>query len=243
MNQLQIEMAQAIAGQVHPEKIILFGSRARGEAGPDSDIDLLIIMPTEHRGEDELRIRRLLSRFKVPVDIDVIVRTPEEYLHYRQVPGRVEKAALYEGKVLYGTGHVPSDFVAQAPPPYGEVTRRWIQLAETDFRAANRLLELGEALFWNQICFLAQQCAEKYLKALLVWKRIDFRKQHDLTKLSALLPAEIQQELRAADLELLSPYAVETRYGFEPQCTSRAHAERAVEAAERVRQVARNCLR
>ena len=236
------QMAQAIADQFHPEKIILFGSRARGDASVDSDIDLLIVMPTEDRLKDQMAVRTVLDAFEIPLGIDVLVRTPEEYVHYRQIPGHVEKAALYEGKVLYGPPHVPSDYVAQEPPPYGEVTQRWIQLAEMDRAVANDLLKLGKSYAWNAICFNAQQCAEKYMKAILVWHVIDFPKEHNLTKLAAFLPAKIQAELQAADLQLLTPYAVETRYGYPPKCPSRVHAERALQAADRVRAVAQKYL-
>ena len=84
----------------------------------------------------------------------------------------------------------------------------------------------------------AQQYAEKYLKALLVWKGIDFPKMHDLRELTALLPNQIREGMPASDLSLLTLYAVESRYGFPPSCPSHKHAAQAVEAAERVRAIA-----
>ncbi len=82
-------------------RVILFGSRARGDAGPHSDVDLLVVMPDGI--EDERRvtveIRRLLR--DMPVAKDVVVTTPEEIERRGDLVGTVLRPALREGKVLY----------------------------------------------------------------------------------------------------------------------------------------------
>lgn len=93
-------MVKRIVKQFHPEKIILFGSHARGEAGPDSDVDLLIVMPVEgSKLEMRLEIRRLVR--DIPVPLDVIVSKPEEFAWRKDVVGTIEWPAAREGKVLY----------------------------------------------------------------------------------------------------------------------------------------------
>ncbi len=94
------EMVRRIVERFHPEKIILFGSYARGTAGPDSDVDLLIVLPVEGSKLDKIvEIRRQLSGMGLAKD--VIVATPDEVEKYRDVPGTIVWPALQEGKVLY----------------------------------------------------------------------------------------------------------------------------------------------
>jgi predicted nucleotidyltransferase len=93
-------MVKRIVRRFRPEKIILFGSHARGTAGPDSDVDLLVIMPVEgSKREKRIEIGVALSDFGIP--LDVVLSTPEELELRRRIPGTIERPALLEGKVLY----------------------------------------------------------------------------------------------------------------------------------------------
>lgn len=93
-------MVRRIVREFHPERVILFGSHARGEAGPDSDVDLLVVMPVEgSRREKQVDIRVALHDIHVP--IDVIVTSPEDFAWRKQVVGTIEYPAVKEGKVLY----------------------------------------------------------------------------------------------------------------------------------------------
>jgi len=94
------QMVRRIVSRFHPESIILFGSHARGEAGPDSDVDLLIVMPfLGSKREKQLEIRLALKNFQVPKDI--VVTTPEDFQWRKEIPGTIERPAAREGKVLY----------------------------------------------------------------------------------------------------------------------------------------------
>jgi len=94
------QMVRRIVSRFRPERIILFGSHARGDAGPDSDVDLLIVMPLSgSKREKQLEIRLALRSFRIPKDI--VVTTPEEFLWRREIPGTIERPAALEGKVLY----------------------------------------------------------------------------------------------------------------------------------------------
>ena len=93
-------MVRRIVSRFHPERIILFGSHARGEASPDSDVDLLIVMPfLGSKLEKQLEIRLALRGIHVPKDI--VVATPEEFRWRQEIPGTIEQPAAREGKVLY----------------------------------------------------------------------------------------------------------------------------------------------
>jgi predicted nucleotidyltransferase len=93
-------LVKRIMEKFRPEKIILFGSHARGEAGPDSDIDLLVVMAVEGSvSEKGLEISLALP--DLPVPVDVIVTTPEDFAWRKDVVGTIEWPAAREGKVVY----------------------------------------------------------------------------------------------------------------------------------------------
>lgn len=94
------EMVRRIVKQCAPEKVVLFGSYARGTAGPDSDVDLMVVMHVVgSRRRERLRIRQALHAMGLPKD--VVVATPDEVERFRDVPGSLIAPALREGQVLY----------------------------------------------------------------------------------------------------------------------------------------------
>ena len=93
-------MVQRIVTHVHPQRIILFGSHARGHANAESDVDLLVVLPKNgSKRRKAVEIYQLLAGMGLPKD--VIVVTPEEIEKYRHVPGTIIQPALREGKVVY----------------------------------------------------------------------------------------------------------------------------------------------
>ena len=96
------EMVRRIVERFDPEKIVLFGSHARGIAGSDSDVDLLVVM-TVSGSKREQAVELEIALADVGVAKDVIVVTPEEVAKYQDVVGSVVQPALSEGKVLYRT--------------------------------------------------------------------------------------------------------------------------------------------
>lgn len=94
------EMVRRIAVQFDPDRIILFGSHARGTAGPDSDADLLVIMPIS--GSKRRQAAQIdMALAGVGMSKDVIVVTSEEVERYRDVRGNIIYPALREGKIMY----------------------------------------------------------------------------------------------------------------------------------------------
>lgn len=93
-------IVRKLVSDYQPERIILFGSHARGDAGPDSDVDLLIVKDTPERPLDRmLTARRALGRANVP--LDVFVLTPEEFAETKDVIGGIAYAPAKYGQVLY----------------------------------------------------------------------------------------------------------------------------------------------
>jgi predicted nucleotidyltransferase len=94
------EAIERIRRQFDPLRIILFGSWARGQARPDSDLDLLVVLPhVENKRRAAVEILRALNG--LPVSKDVIVTTPEEIAARGNTIGHVLRSALREGKVVY----------------------------------------------------------------------------------------------------------------------------------------------
>ncbi|MGF1460260.1 MAG: nucleotidyltransferase domain-containing protein [Leptolyngbyaceae cyanobacterium] len=96
----QIEaLSQQIAEQFHPERIILFGSYAYGEPTPDSDVDLLVVMPFEGHSPRQAAEIRFQVRPQFPLDL--LVRTPELLRQRLEMGDFFMKEIVDEGKVLY----------------------------------------------------------------------------------------------------------------------------------------------
>lgn len=95
-----LEAAHRIANQFRSEKIILFGSYARGTAGPDSDADLLVIMNVlGSKRSQAVQIDLALLGIQIPTDLVVV--TPDEVDLYRDCEGTLIYSAVREGMVLY----------------------------------------------------------------------------------------------------------------------------------------------
>ena len=121
------------------------------------------------------------------------------------------------------------------------VIREWVAKAENDLLTASHTLKLGRRCPTDTVCFHAQQCAEKYLKAFLVYRGIDFPKTHDLEALAARLRNGKSLGISSDDLATLKRYATVTRYPGAEQI-SLLEARRAVAASKRIPRLVRTLL-
>ena len=93
-------LVQRIVEEVHPLRIIVFGSAARGHMGPNSDIDLLVVMPEgTHRRRTSQLLYRQIRGLKVP--FDVLVATPGDLEKHKNDIGLIYRTILQEGKEVY----------------------------------------------------------------------------------------------------------------------------------------------
>lgn len=101
-DQVLQEIVRRIVEIAHPRQIILFGSAARGDMHPNSDVDLLVVVeaPVHRR-----RIAQSIYCNLVGVGFaaDVVVVTTEDVNRYREHPGMVIGAALAEGRIIYAS--------------------------------------------------------------------------------------------------------------------------------------------
>jgi predicted nucleotidyltransferase len=94
------ELVRRIVAEVGPRRVVLFGSAARGEMRPDSDIDLLIVMPDgAHRRRTAQQLYGRMGCDRPPVDL--VVATESDILDHGDAPGYVYRVALREGRELY----------------------------------------------------------------------------------------------------------------------------------------------
>lgn len=250
------EIVSLLISRFHPHRIYLFGSRARGDAVPNSDYDFLMevdslpegvtVTPQSIMWLDELEY----------ADVQVHVRLRDGIAQRMNDPDRVDWYGVREGLLLYAAdGFAPlvpdnnSTRVAErpySPPPKLE---EWIYLAEQDLALCEHLSPDMEK--WKEpICFHAQQSVEKFLKAAVV--RLGRRPPptHDLEELIDML------ELLGADFRAvkqaclsLSRYAITARYPHDDSSfpairqIKAAQAKHAIESAELVAAAVRPYLK
>jgi HEPN domain-containing protein len=120
------------------------------------------------------------------------------------------------------------------------LTKTWVDKAEDDLLLARQSRRTAKPVY-DGICFHAQQCAEKYLKALLQERAIYFPRTHDLVDLLALLGGPVGSlTTQTSDLQWLTTHAVEIRY--PGTSSTKADADRALGIATSVRSAVRAAL-
>ena len=123
-----------------------------------------------------------------------------------------------------------------------KVVSEWVLKADNDLKTASHTLEMDDECPTDTVCFHAQQCVEKYLKALLVLKSIPFPKTHNIEELIGLLPEDSRPKLADRDQDRLTEYATVTRYPGDYEPILLAEARRAVRIARRARTQIRKLL-
>ena len=122
------------------------------------------------------------------------------------------------------------------------VILQWVEKAEHDLTTASYTLRLRANCPTDTVCFHAQQCVEKYLKALLVLNDVEFGRTHHISALLTLLPPSIRPDMTPEEQERFTEYAVTTRYPGDYDPITREEAKQAVQIARRVRNQTRRRL-
>lgn len=102
--QLIGQMVDAIVAEAHPERVILFGSQARGDAGKASDVDFIVVDSApfnEQRSRRRHCVRLYEALAKFPVPTDVLVYSRDEFDYWSDSLNHVVGRAVAEGRVLY----------------------------------------------------------------------------------------------------------------------------------------------
>ena len=119
------------------------------------------------------------------------------------------------------------------------IAREWMSKAQNDLKTAAHTLKLGTDCPTDTVCFHAQQCVEKYLKAALVVLEIPFPRTHDVEVLLGLMPTHVRFSLTVEQQRRLTEYATVMRYPGPYDPVTLSEAKEAVKLARRVRREVR----
>ncbi len=157
------EITQRLVDRYEPERIIVFGSRATGNSGVESDIDLLVIKDTAQGPIDRrCEVERLLGDRGIALDL--LVYTPREIWDLYLAGSPLIEAIVETGQVLY----------------MRKITESWQKNAEDEYQTASLLFDHRR---YRASCYHSQQCVEKALKAPLLEKGHRPPRTHDLVEL------------------------------------------------------------
>jgi len=218
---------------VLPVKVVLFGSRARGDFDAESDYDVLVVLSDEA----ELKIERekLESAVaKLPASVQLLVKRWSEYEAMSGVTVGLWRNISEEGVVLY------EQAFREAIKPLvmktnQDIAKTLLEKAKVDSESARILSEHLNQM--EAIGFHCQQAVEKALKAVLAHRDVHFPRTHDLREILRLLVANgIGFDERLNEAVKLNEFAVDMRYDtveFEIDAkTALSLAERAIVFAE-----------
>ncbi|MXX38897.1 MAG: HEPN domain-containing protein [Gemmatimonadetes bacterium] len=207
-------VARAVGEVVHPAQVILFGSRARGDFTPDSDIDLLIIIGSgavdqqTYQRTSAAAHRKVEELYGGSIDVDLVRMSEGAFHDGRRARNHVAGQAVRDGldakgdKVTYDNPQ---------PTNWPDIQQR-IANTERELGVLKILVEANAAQ--EAIGFHAQQALENALKGWISALDADYRNTHDLMKLVAIVRQHPAENDTAAGEQLawLTDYAVRYRY-------------------------------
>ena len=207
-------VARAVGDAAHPHTVILFGSRARGDFTPDSDIDLLIITGPRNVSHEEYQRNSAAAHQKArevyghSIGVDLVHLAEEDFHHCRRARNHVAGQAVRDGFDVNGE---KVTYDNPDPTNWPDIRQRTIN-AERELRALEILVE-GNA-DQETIGFHAQQAIENALKGWISALDDDYRNTHDLTDLAAIVRRHPEENDTSAGERLawLTDYAVIYRY-------------------------------
>jgi HEPN domain-containing protein len=130
-------------------------------------------------------------------------------------------------------------------PPDSEILRKviqWLEYGDEDLRLARHGLTLTSGVPYRLIAYHAQQCAEKHLKAFLVYHEIDFPYTHNIGRLLELCVEKGEWARDISEADELTPFAITARYPSQDEPVTRDEALRAIEIAWKVRETVQKAL-
>lgn len=217
-----------------PQRVILFGSAARGEATRDSDIDLLVVVDDDTPPEKLTSKAGYEARRSYRGAADVFAMRAETFERDRAVVNTLAAEADADGVVVYGS---PKGSSMKAPDPHARwrAVERWLRVAEVDRNAAQALLAVPSLR--PSVPFHCQQAVEKLLKGFLTLAGKRGGKTHSPGKLGAAAAASFPDiaELVAAAKDW-SDWALVHRYPSDdaPPVPDEVELRRALEVIDQL---------
>lgn len=238
------EIVRGIVSAVRPDRIVLFGSAARGAMKSGSDLDLLVVKNVSNLRELSLRVRDSLPVDRPPVD--VLAATPELVAKHGDSLGWVLRPAVEEGTTVYekSSGVETADGRGRRSRRNGDEetnrvmvrTRRykpeealdWLRRAKGDLGVGRTADPEADP---DTLCSLAQAAAEKALKGIVVARGARVEYTHEITTLAEQVRREGERlpgDLDRKKMDRLSEYGGDARYPGPARRTTRADCEDAL---------------
>ena len=232
------EIVRGIVSAVRPDRIVLFGSAARGAMKSGSDLDLLVVKNVSNLRELSLRVRDSLPVDRPPVD--VLAATPELVAKHGDSLGWVLRPAVEEGTTVYekSSGVETADGRGRRSRRNGDEetnrvmvrTRRykpeealdWLRRAKGDLGVGRTADPEADP---DTLCSLAQAAAEKALKGIVVARGARVEYTHEITTLAEQVRREGERlpgDLDRKKMDRLSEYGGDARYPGPARRTTRA---------------------
>ncbi len=207
------EMLQRILCEIRrvstPVKVVLFGSRARGDFDSESDYDVLVVLDDEAELKTE-QAKLKSAMMKLPAKVQLLVKRRSECESMSGVTVGLWRNIRDEGVVLYEQAFreaiKPLDMKTNQ-----DIAKTLLEKAKVDLESARILSEHLNQM--EAIGFHCQQAVEKALKAVLAYRDVHFPRTHDLGEILRLLVANgISFDERLNEAVKLNEFAVDMRY-------------------------------
>lgn len=227
------DLTRVISERFRPRRIILFGSRARGDARDDSDYDVFVECEGKVSERDLYRVAKAaLEPNGRPLDL--ILSTPERFDERCVDIGTLEYKVDREGIVLYASPLVAPSRVREHPPTPLPSIKEWLLESDKDFLIAEQSLRAQEPV-WDRICFHFHEAVEKALKAMVISAGTSPPRTHELRDLLKLCPDSVRRATKVLGaigvVESVWPH---TRYPSKTEVT-KSDAQRVRRAAGVIR--------
>jgi uncharacterized protein len=185
------DLLDPVVDYFKPLRVILFGSRARGEATRDSDIDLLVIVDDDAPPE-KLTWKAGYEAHQSRHSADVFPIRAREFEHDRAIPNTLAAEADIDGIIVYGSPKGSPPMKTPDLRARWEAVEDWLAVAREDRRVAAACLGMDPPMR-GVAAFHCQQAIEKLLKGFLTLAGKRGRKTHSLSELGAMAQADFPE--------------------------------------------------